>query len=236
MPRGKFLNHKGRSRQFTPIEELLREQELEVNLDVKSEGNGNRVQRQSDNDNNDNVFNQFNNTNADIQRIKKVGGPVEGLIVISNPNRPHKSKSVNDLLLVEDCNKRCIEKGRGTDIQKTVSEVRADLARLALVRKNREAAAEIRLAAKRDNNPKPLVAPIITVSKSFKSNSKSTPSSPSKGDDIVTKKKKNRKSALGANQFLKSDDDSYYNNTSNENIRKIMKVRNGNKRNVRMHI
>ncbi|KAH8387126.1 hypothetical protein KR093_004917, partial [Drosophila rubida] len=147
MPRGKFLNHKGRSRQFTPIEELQREHELQVNLNLNviDEGSIALQQRQQEKDrDNGKVSNP----------IKKLGGPVEGLIVISNPNRPQKSLSI-DNLLIDD--KRRVERGRTKDLNpKDLSEAKADLARLALVRKKREAAAELRLAAKRENNPIPV--------------------------------------------------------------------------------
>ncbi|KAH8272294.1 hypothetical protein KR044_012204, partial [Drosophila immigrans] len=153
MPRGKFLNHKGRNRQFTPIEELQREQELDANLNA-SEDEERTNALQPEKDHNGKVNNIFN---------KKLGGPVNSLIVISNPNRPlikqtkkpHKTGSSDSLLLAEQqlaSNKRLINLNK-----KTPSETKADLARLALVRKKREAAAKERLAAKRDNNPVPII-------------------------------------------------------------------------------
>ncbi|EDW66262.1 28 kDa heat- and acid-stable phosphoprotein [Drosophila virilis] len=228
MPRGKFLNHKGRSRQFTPVEELQREQELEGSLKSIDGNNLDECVEETifDGDNsNDNSHDKVIESGNGITKGKKLGGAVEGLIEISNPNRPIKKSQKYALLtdeakgrLLEDPlidkrrRERAREKPRSNSNQKTTSEANADLARLALVRKKREAAAEQRLAAKKENN----------------SYQEATPST-SKSDISVKKKTNKHKSGgTGTTDFLKKS------NADNENLSKFVKGRNGNKRNVSM--
>ncbi|XP_064539770.1 28 kDa heat- and acid-stable phosphoprotein-like [Drosophila montana] len=229
MPRGKFLNHKGRSRQFTPVEELQREQELEGSL---KSIDGNNLDESIDeaifdgDNSNDNSNDKDNESGNGMTRGKKLGGAVEGLIEISNPNRPikksqkyalltdeAKSRLLEDPLVDKRRRERAKEKPRSSSNQKTTSEANADLARLALVRKKREAAAEQRLAARKESN----------------SYQEATPST-SKSDISVKKKTNKHKSVAtgGTTDFLKKS------NADNEHLSKFVKGRNGNKRNVSM--
>lgn len=184
MPRGKFINHKGKRRQFTPVEVLQREDDRE---DCKAEKS-------------------FDG------KCKKLGGAVEGLIEISNPNRSIKKierlASSSDLSGPETPNgERRQERTKDKFItQKSPSEINADLARLALVRKKREAAAEQRRLAfaKKD-------APELQTSKS---------------ELLIDKsyKKFNPNSETSDQKYI------------NENLGKHIKGRNGTKRNVNMHV
>ncbi|XP_017871756.1 PREDICTED: 28 kDa heat- and acid-stable phosphoprotein-like [Drosophila arizonae] len=248
MPRGKYPNHKGRSRQFTPVEELQRERELEVcimssqlkklntsssSLDSVREGGnnsdkgseiGNLAGRVNGNSNNSSKSSASGKGRNGTTKGRKLGGAVEGLIEISNPNRPikksqklallngdDKGKTTDDTLLEKRRRERAREKPRSNSNQKTASEASADLARLAIVRKKREEAAEQRLAAKREsNNP---------------SGDGATPN-PSKSDIFIKKKNNKHKSATmvgGTNEFLKKPN-------TEENVSKFLKGgRHGNK-------
>lgn len=135
MPRGKFLNHKGQSRQFTPVEELQREQELEWNFNRNYHfqyGNGYGSGSSNGNDNNNINIKTIVNS-----RVKKLSGAVEGLIEISNPNRVQSNNHSESSSTSNRCNKTN-NKQRSNQIkinQKTASEMKADIERLALVRK-----------------------------------------------------------------------------------------------------
>ncbi|XP_034490213.1 28 kDa heat- and acid-stable phosphoprotein-like [Drosophila innubila] len=215
MPRGKFLNHKGQSRQFTPVEELQREQDLEWNLNRNfhwqyGNGNGNGNGSGSSNDN-------INIETVANSRVKKMGNAVEGLIEISNPNRTilKSSESSTGSLSGDRYNK---DKQRfNQNNQKRANEMKADIERLALVRKKREAAAELRLAAKKENNLA-IVTPIVTPIKS-------------KSDMSLKKKgQKHKSNGSGSNNsFLNTDFDNIH--EKDNDIRKLIKERNGNKRN-----
>ncbi|XP_016971870.1 28 kDa heat- and acid-stable phosphoprotein-like [Drosophila rhopaloa] len=145
MPRGKYVNHKGRSRQFTPADELQRER-IRQDKDGQAPPNGQvkedwKLGRKNDFDR---------------------GHGVHSLIEISNPNRLPREKPLSlfitmsaqeQLLQVDDATqRRRLERKReriqSENIQRS-KEAKADLARLALVRQEREAAAERRLAAKK---------------------------------------------------------------------------------------
>lgn len=192
MPRGKFINHKGKRRQFTPVEILQREDERE----------GCKAEKSFDNHPNG--------------KCKKVAGAVAGLIEISNPNRPIKKMvrltSSSDLSGAETPNgerrqERSKEKLRPFITQKTPGEINADLARLALVRKKREAAAEQRRLAFAKKG-----APELQTSKS----------------ELFIDK--------SCNKFKPNSEKSDKKYNSTENLGKHIKGRNGTKRNVNMHV
>lgn len=180
MPRGKFVNHKGKRRQFTPVEVLQREDEREECKAGKS----------------------FDG------KCKKVGGAVAGLIEISNPNRSIKTM-VGLASSSETPKERTKDKLRQFITEKSPSEINADLARLALVRKKREAAAEQRRLAFAKKG-----APELQTSKS----------------ELFIDK--------SYNKFKPNSETSDKKYNSNENLVKhtCIKGRNGTKRNVNMHV
>ncbi|KAM8719954.1 hypothetical protein ACLKA7_006072 [Drosophila subpalustris] len=220
MPRGKFLNHKGQSRQFTPVEELQREHELEWKLNSNfhwqfDKGNGNAK------DNINNIIKT--NNNIENSRIKKLAGAVEGLIEISNPNRTQRTVPKSSELNT-DCQAQIQDRSdkiykshtSKTTNQKSVGEIKADIERLALVRKKREAAAEIRLAAKKLNSLT-IVTPIVK----------------SKSDMCIKKKgQKHKSNATGSINHFRFDNE----NDNDNDIRKLNKGRNGNKRNDMLNV
>lgn len=192
MPRGKFESHKGRCRQFTPVEELQRENEREGGCKSSERFHG--------------------HLNG---KCKKMGGAVAGLIQISNPNRQIR-KTVKFTLSAESFDteisneerrqERSKDKLRSLITQKTLIEINADLARLALVRKKREAAAERRLAAKGETTGE-------------LQNSKSELSSIYKN-----------------NNELKPNRETNDKKLMSENPGKYLKERNGNKHNANIHV
>lgn len=198
MPRGKFESHKGRCRQFTPVEVLQRENERE----------GCKAS---------NSFDDHLNG-----KCKKMHGAVAGLIEISNPNRPIKrtskftssaeSSGTETPPNEERRQERNKDKLRSFLTQKTPIEINADLARLAIVRKKREVAAERRLAAKKDSTTE------VQSSKpelSMYKNSNNNNNNKLKPNSEINDKK---------------------NNNISENLGKYLKGRNGNKRNLNMHV
>ncbi|XP_039498967.1 28 kDa heat- and acid-stable phosphoprotein-like [Drosophila santomea] len=147
MPRGKYVNHKGRSREFTPADVL--QQELSPKIPLGERGSGVPIRKQV-------------KGNFEEKCIRSQGA--HSLIEISNPNRLPRRKPLS--LLISNGNQngnqfteedddtqrrrreRRKERMQSENIQRS-KETLADLARLALVRREREAAAQQRLAAKK---------------------------------------------------------------------------------------
>lgn len=198
MPRGKFLNHKGRIREFTPIEELRRDQELTGCLKAPFDDDWNKSGSSVENiiyDGENSSDSTDTEGDMGLMKCRKWGGPVEGLIEISNPNRPIKKSAKYKFLSEEIKDERRRERAKNnprTFTQKTSSEAKADLARLAVVRKKREEAAQLRLAAKKTNN----------ITNEFET----TPST-SITDISLKKKNKKYKPGSGSYEFLKKGDE-----------------------------
>ncbi|XP_043660299.1 28 kDa heat- and acid-stable phosphoprotein-like [Drosophila teissieri] len=144
MPRGKYVNHKGRSREFTPADVLQQEPD--------------RI-RQGERSSGVPIKNQAK-VNFEDKCMRSQGA--HSLIEISNPNRLPRRKPLSLLITNTNGNQfteeddatqrrrreRRRERMQGENIQRS-KETLADLARLALVRREREAAAQQRLAAKK---------------------------------------------------------------------------------------
>ncbi|XP_064179918.1 pdgfa associated protein 1a [Anguilla rostrata] len=143
MPRGGKKGHKGRGKQFSNPEEIDRQmraqREKEANGGVEPESSADSDEESSDDD---------------YDQPKKKG--VEGLIEIENPNRvSHKSKKVAELdtSAPKELSRREreeIEKQRAKErymklhLEGKTEQARADLARLAIIKKQREDAAKKR--------------------------------------------------------------------------------------------
>ncbi|KRK05785.1 uncharacterized protein Dyak_GE27750 [Drosophila yakuba] len=128
MPRGKYVNHKGRSREFTPVDVLqqeldrIRQGERSSGVPIRNQGKG----------------------NFEDKCIRSQGA--HSLIEISNPNRLPRRKPLS--LLISNANgnqfteeddatqrrrhERRKERMQSENIQRS-KETLADLARLALV-------------------------------------------------------------------------------------------------------
>ncbi|XP_037725214.1 28 kDa heat- and acid-stable phosphoprotein-like [Drosophila subpulchrella] len=153
MPRGKYVNHKGRLRQFTPADVL----ELQMER-IHQEANEDDTEQVDSDDLEFDVEEDYA-YDYDYHRNRGIGR----LIEISNPNRLPRSKPLS--VLIKVTSPRNQQRGQEEDATKKrrrekkrerkqcenalrSKESVADLARLALVRKEREAAAQRRLAAK----------------------------------------------------------------------------------------
>ncbi|XP_051928365.1 pdgfa associated protein 1a [Hippocampus zosterae] len=150
MPRGGKKGHKGRGKQFSNPEEIDRQmkaqRELEANAGVEKES-GSESEEES--------------SSEDESECKKRSG-VEGLIEIENPNRiSQKSKKVTevDVEAPRELSRREreeIEKQKSKErymklhLEGKTDQARADLARLAIIKKQREDAAKKRDELRKD--------------------------------------------------------------------------------------
>lgn len=143
MPRGGKKGYKGRGKQFSNPEEIDRQ----MRAQREKEANGG-VERESASES------EEESSSEDEQNQKKSG--VAGLIEIENPNRiSQKSKKVTE---VEDNAPRELSRREREEIEKQkakerymklhlegkTEQARADLARLAIIKKQREDAAKKR--------------------------------------------------------------------------------------------
>ncbi|XP_057682549.1 pdgfa associated protein 1a [Corythoichthys intestinalis] len=150
MPRGGKKGHKGRGKQFSNPEEIDRQmkaqRELEANAGVEKES-GSESEEES--------------SSEEESESKKRSG-VEGLIEISNPNRiSQKSKKVTELDVdapreLSRREREEIEKQKSKErymklhLEGKTEQARADLARLAIIKKQREEAAKKRDELRKD--------------------------------------------------------------------------------------
>lgn len=140
MPRGGKKGHKGRSKQFSNPEEI--ERQMRVQREMEENGG---VERESSSE---------ESSSEDEVSQKRSG--VQGLIEIENPNRvAQKSKKAADVDVEEpkELSRREreeIEKQKAKErymklhLEGKTDQARADLARLAIVKKQREEAAKKR--------------------------------------------------------------------------------------------
>ncbi|XP_069053157.1 pdgfa associated protein 1a isoform X1 [Lepisosteus oculatus] len=143
MPRGGKKGHKGRGKQFSNPEEIDRQMRLERE---KEENGGAAPESPSGS--------EEESSDEDYDQQKKKG--VEGLIEIENPNRvTQKSKKVAeiDVSVPKELSRREreeIEKQKAKErymklhLEGKTEQARADLARLAIIKKQREEAARKR--------------------------------------------------------------------------------------------
>ncbi|KAL6254934.1 hypothetical protein P5V15_014276 [Pogonomyrmex californicus] len=169
MPRGKFVNHKGRNRFFTNPEELEKQRRLE---EKKRQWRKNKGQESSSEDEDDDEpkasgVNKAKNsaTESDSEsesESEPEGGKakgVENLIEVENPNRiQKKSKKLSQLNQSLDTEKPELSRREREQLEKQraymsyqklhaagkTDEARADLARLAIIKQQREEAAKRR--------------------------------------------------------------------------------------------
>ncbi|CAM4709539.1 hypothetical protein PO909_012838 [Leuciscus waleckii] len=141
MPRGGRKSHKGRGKQFSNPEEIDRQMKAQRELEAK-EG----AERESSESEEE--------SSSDDEEPKRKG--VEGIIEIENPNRiSQKSKKVVevDVNAPKELSRREreeIEKQKAKErymklhLEGKTDQARADLARLAIIKKQREDAAKKR--------------------------------------------------------------------------------------------
>lgn len=140
MPRGGKKGHKGRGKQFSNPEEIDRQMKAQRELE---EGAGAEKGSSSESE---------EESSSDDDSKKRSG--VEGLIEIENPNRvSQKSKKVTELDLnapreLSRREREEIEKQKSKErymklhYEGKTEQARADLARLAIIKKQREEAAK----------------------------------------------------------------------------------------------
>ncbi|CAB1338248.1 unnamed protein product [Coregonus sp. 'balchen'] len=151
MPRGGKKGHKGRGKQFSNPEEIDRQmkaqRELEANGGVEKE-----EEKSSGSD----------DSSSEEEDVNKKKSGVEGLIEIENPNRiSQKSKKVTELDVnapkeLSRREREEIEKQKAKErymklhLEGKTDQARADLARLAIIKKQREDAQKKRDGIKKD--------------------------------------------------------------------------------------
>ncbi|XP_069012147.1 pdgfa associated protein 1a [Embiotoca jacksoni] len=144
MPRGGKKGHKGRGKQFSNPEEIDRQMKAQRELE---ESGGAEKESSPDSD---------EESSSDDESESKKRSGVEGLIEIENPNRvSQKSKKVAevDVTAPRELSRREreeIEKQKSKErymklhLEGKTEQARADLARLAIIKKQREEAAKKR--------------------------------------------------------------------------------------------
>ncbi|XP_035522984.1 pdgfa associated protein 1a [Morone saxatilis] len=149
MPRGGKKGHKGRGKQFSNPEEIDRQMKAQRELEEKG---GAEKESSSESD---------EESSSDDESEKKRSG-VEGLIEIENPNRvSQKSKKVTevDVTAPRELSRREreeIEKQKSKErymklhLEGKTDQAKADLARLAIIKKQREEAAKKRDELRKD--------------------------------------------------------------------------------------
>ncbi|XP_054454854.1 pdgfa associated protein 1a [Anoplopoma fimbria] len=149
MPRGGKRGHKGRGKQFSNPEEIDRQMKAQKELE---ENPGAEKEESADSD---------DESSSEDDADRKRSG-VEGLIEIENPNRvSQKSKKVTevDVTAPRELSRREreeIEKQKSKErymklhLEGKTEQARADLARLAIIKKQREDAAKKRDELKKD--------------------------------------------------------------------------------------
>ncbi|CAL1604844.1 unnamed protein product [Knipowitschia caucasica] len=148
MPRGGKKGHKGRGKQFSNPEEIDRQMRVQREMEAAGaeKGSGSESEEESSSD--------------DDSNRKRSG--VEGLIEIENPNRvSQKNKKVAELDVeapkeLSRREREEIEKQKSKErymklhLEGKTDQARADLARLAIIKKQREDAAKKRDELKKD--------------------------------------------------------------------------------------
>ncbi|XP_017784575.1 PREDICTED: 28 kDa heat- and acid-stable phosphoprotein-like [Nicrophorus vespilloides] len=141
MPKGKYINHKGRVRKFTNPEELEKERH---NTQCHDEGRD----ETTSSDNND--------TTSDEETAKAKG--VSNLIEIENPNRQQRktikiTDNTNELNVSTEISSRERDEAQKQKLKANyqklhlegkTEQAKADLARLAVIKKQREQAKQSR--------------------------------------------------------------------------------------------
>ncbi|KAL9877924.1 28 kDa heat- and acid-stable phosphoprotein [Glossina fuscipes] len=170
MPRGKYVNHKGRRRHFTSPEELQQQSEDDSSSEAESDDEGadqpggskarGAISKQSAKAGKMPTSSEDSDESDEVDRDAKKG--VAGLIEIENPNRRLKkvTQKIENISLdtkpelsrreqkqlENQKNRRRYEQLRA---EGKTAEAKADLARLALIRQQRAEAAAKREAEKK---------------------------------------------------------------------------------------
>ncbi|XP_075973579.1 28 kDa heat- and acid-stable phosphoprotein-like [Anticarsia gemmatalis] len=170
MPRGKFTNHKGRNRKFTSPEELEEQRKQEELKQKWRKEHGQEESSESESEEEKSGSGSSEDSDSDDDKPTKAKG-VSGLIEVENPNRVvKKNKKLNNLDNLGEGEKPQLSRREREEIERQraaaayqklhaegkTEQARADLARLAIIRQQREEAAKRREAEKKakDDVPK----------------------------------------------------------------------------------
>lgn len=169
MPRGKFTNHKGRNRKFTSPEELEEQRKQEEQKQKWRKEHGKESSSEEESEEEKSGSGSEEETDSDDDRPSKAKG-VSGLIEVENPNRVvKKNKKLNNLDNLGEGEKPQLSRREREEIEKQraaaayqklhaegkTEQARADLARLAIIRQQREEAAKRREAEKKAKEETP---------------------------------------------------------------------------------
>ncbi|KAM3964504.1 LOW QUALITY PROTEIN: 28 kDa heat- and acid-stable phosphoprotein [Aphomia sociella] len=167
MPRGKYTNHKGRNRKFTSPEELeeQRKQEELKKKWRKEHGGASSSEEESAEEKSGS-----GSEDSDSDDDAPVKAKVSGLIEVENPNRVvKKNKKLSNLDNLGEGEKPQLSRREREEIERQraaaayqkahaegkTDQARADLARLAIIRQQREEAAKRREAEKKAKEETP---------------------------------------------------------------------------------
>lgn len=166
MPRGKFTNHKGRNRRFTNPEELEEERRKEEQKKKWRQQHGDESSEESEDEQKDNEGSESGEEeeSSDEEEQAKAKG-VSNLIEIENPNRVQKkTKKLSTLNTADLSDKPQLSRREREEIEKQkaqahyqklhsegkTDQARADLARLAIIKQQREEAKKRREAEQKE--------------------------------------------------------------------------------------
>ncbi|KAG6445315.1 28 kDa heat- and acid-stable phosphoprotein [Manduca sexta] len=163
MPRGKFTNHKGRNRKFTSPEELEEQRKQEEQKQKWRKDHGGESSSEEESEEEKSGSGSSDDSDSDEDHPTKAKG-VSGLIEVENPNRVvKKNKKLNNLSNLGEGEKPQLSRREREEIERQraaaayqklhaegkTDQARADLARLAIIRQQREEAAKRREAEKK---------------------------------------------------------------------------------------
>ncbi|XP_053680477.1 28 kDa heat- and acid-stable phosphoprotein-like [Anopheles nili] len=164
MPRGKYVNHKGRNRNFTNPEELEAQRKKdEEEKKWRKTREGDSDDDDEDEDNEEEGEDDSDESESEDEKAKGA----QSVIQIQNPNRVAKKahRKVDDVGADEEAQltrreKEELEKQRAAaayqkrHAEGKTAQAKADLARLAIIKQHRAEAAARREAEKREKDAK----------------------------------------------------------------------------------
>ncbi|KAJ3645051.1 hypothetical protein Zmor_022739 [Zophobas morio] len=165
MPRGKFTNHKGRNRRFTNPEELEEERRREEQKKKwrQQQGDDSSSEEEASGDKKISEEESGSDEESTSEDERKAKG-VSNLIEIENPNRIQKKSKKLSTLNTELDGKPQLSRREREEIEKQkaqahyqklhaegkTEQARADLARLAIIKQQREEAKKRREAEQKE--------------------------------------------------------------------------------------
>lgn len=162
MPRGKYLNHKGRNRRFTNPEELETQRQREEKEKAWRKTHGDIESSEDEEEDGSEEESSESSTEEDSEDEDAKAKGVEKLIEVENPNRVQKKNkklsTLNEVVKSGASVKPELSRKEREELEKQkatahyqklhaegkTDQARADLARLAIIKQQREEAAKRR--------------------------------------------------------------------------------------------